>query len=107
MDNPKGDYEIFTIEPNGPNLTQLTRNATDDRTPEWSADGERIAYAGHDGNDYEIYTMSMVAGSREIPTEARDPEIILSDSSLAPFSVTTNKNWVATSASNHDPRASA
>ena len=74
VDNPEGDYEIFTIEPDGTNLTQLTRNATDDRMPDWSADGGRIAYAGHDGNDYEIYTMSMVAGGVARVTDNDDDD---------------------------------
>jgi Tol biopolymer transport system component len=74
VDNPEGDYEIFTIEPDGTNLTQLTRNATDDRAPDWSADGGRIAYAGHDGNDYEIYTMSMVAGGATRVTDNYDDD---------------------------------
>jgi Tol biopolymer transport system component len=69
VDNPEGDYEIFTVDPDGTDLNQLTRNATHDSGTAWSADGKRIAYSAYDGNDYEIYTIP--AGGGE-PTQITD-----------------------------------
>jgi len=74
VDNPEGDYEIFIIAPNGTNLTQLTRNATDDFSPEWSTDGTRIAYEGLDGGDSEIFTMSIGGGTPTNVTDNAKPD---------------------------------
>ncbi|MBL8126117.1 MAG: PD40 domain-containing protein [Chloroflexia bacterium] len=43
--NTTGDFEIFTMQPDGADLQQLTNNTTDDRWPAWSPDGKKIAYA--------------------------------------------------------------
>ncbi|MBA3744560.1 hypothetical protein [Sporichthya sp.] len=40
-----GDYEIFSINPDGSGLQQLTRNADLDKAPVISPDGHRIAFA--------------------------------------------------------------
>jgi Tol biopolymer transport system component len=44
VDNRTGDFEIFTIDPDGTGLEQLTFNRADDYAPEYSADGERITF---------------------------------------------------------------
>ena len=44
VNNPEGDFEIFTMDRDGTGLTQLTENAAFDFDPEWSPDGEQIAF---------------------------------------------------------------
>jgi Tol biopolymer transport system component len=44
VNNPEGDFEIFTMNRDGTGLTQLTENAASDFDPEWSPDGRRIAF---------------------------------------------------------------
>src|SRR5215210_1544194 len=50
VDNPEGDDEIFTMNPDGTGITQLTKNTADDYYPAWSADGQRIAFASRRDN---------------------------------------------------------
>ena len=46
VNNPGGDYEIFTMKPDGSGLFQVTVNTTFERDPAWSADGNWLAYTG-------------------------------------------------------------
>jgi Tol biopolymer transport system component len=63
---PKGDSEIYTINPDGSGKTQLTNNNTDDLDPAYSPDGKKIVYAGKDGpkGDLEIYTIGARGGDK-------------------------------------------
>jgi hypothetical protein len=63
---PKGDSEIYTINPDGSGKTQLTNNNTDDLDPSYSPDGKKIVYAGQDGpkGDLEIYTINARGGDK-------------------------------------------
>ena len=56
--NPEGDFETFTMNRDGTGLTQLTENAAFDFDPEWSADGERIAFNSNRDGNFEIYEMN-------------------------------------------------
>jgi Tol biopolymer transport system component len=58
VNNPEGDFEIFTMNPDGTGLTQLTENAAFDFDPEWSADGQRIAFESDRGLFSEIFVMN-------------------------------------------------
>jgi hypothetical protein len=42
--NPEGDKELFTMDPDGTDLEQLTNNSLDDVAPAWSPDGTQIAF---------------------------------------------------------------
>jgi Tol biopolymer transport system component len=43
--NPTGDPEIFTMNPDGTGIVQITDNTWDDSDPAWSADGNWLAYS--------------------------------------------------------------
>jgi serine/threonine-protein kinase len=50
--------EVYVIDTNGGNLTNLTNHPARDQWPDWSPDGRRIAFTSdRDGND-EIYVMN-------------------------------------------------
>jgi Tol biopolymer transport system component len=53
------DDHIYTVNPDGSNLTQLTHSNTQDSDPDWSPDGQKIAFStGLDG-DYDIAVMDL------------------------------------------------
>ncbi|HYU60235.1 MAG TPA: hypothetical protein VEK39_05720, partial [Solirubrobacterales bacterium] len=55
--NPGND--IFTMDTNGQNPTQLTSGPEFDAEPTWSADGEKIAFTRKmDGMNREIWVMN-------------------------------------------------
>jgi Tol biopolymer transport system component len=82
--NPEGDYEIFTMEPNGLNLKQLTRNTSDDQWPAWSPDGSKIAYVTRpeddivvmDANGTNRTALTSGAGGDALPAWAPDGNAI-------------------------------
>jgi TolB protein len=52
--------EIFVVSPNGTGLKQLTDNGSEERAPEWSPDGAKIAFSclpGGPGTSFEICIM--------------------------------------------------
>ncbi|MGZ4784154.1 MAG: hypothetical protein ACXV5S_00655 [Acidimicrobiales bacterium] len=65
-----GNFEIYTVEPDGSGLLRLTNNQADDEMPAWSPDGTRIAFmsdrdASSDTYNQDIYTMN-ADGSRVV-----------------------------------------
>jgi Tol biopolymer transport system component len=72
VNNPTGDPEIFTINPDGTDLKQLTNNTLEDYSPVFSPDGTKIVYAsrGDDTSnferDYEVYVMSSLDGTGKV-----------------------------------------
>ena len=77
QDAPNGDYEIYTIDPNGEGKKQLTNNSSDDYSPSYSPSGKRIAYVNAGGTDSEIWTIQPGGGGRRQVTDNanndRDP----------------------------------
>jgi serine/threonine protein kinase len=49
-----GDADIYMVDTDGKNLTQLTSSSAHDLYPSWSPDGTRIVYQTNEGGDQEI-----------------------------------------------------
>jgi Tol biopolymer transport system component len=56
--NRDGNEEIYTMNSDGTNRVDLTRNPTDDTDPRWSSDGSRIVFASNRTGNYQLYTMN-------------------------------------------------
>ena len=52
-----GDFEIYTVNPDGSGLAQVTSNAHDDRDPAWSPDGTRIAFTSVREGNSDVYVI--------------------------------------------------
>jgi Tol biopolymer transport system component len=76
-DAPNGDYEIYTIKPDGGGRQPVTDNSSDDSSPSFSPSGKRIAYVNSTGTDSEIWTIQPNGGGRQQVTDNanndRDP----------------------------------
>jgi Tol biopolymer transport system component len=58
--NPTGDEEIFIMNADGTDVTQVTDNTVDDSYPEWSPDGHRIVFtrsAAPPSTDVHLWVM--------------------------------------------------
>jgi len=64
-----GNWELWTINPDGTELTQLTNTPDDERSAKWSTDKKRIVYSTNRG---EIWTINSELGS---PTWMRKPDL--------------------------------
>ena len=66
--NRDGNYEIYTMNSDGSNQTNLTNHGGDDEFPVYSPDGRQIAFrsnrdtVNNPTGDYEIYRMSASGG---------------------------------------------
>lgn len=56
--NRDGNEEIYTMDSDGTNRVDLTRNPADDTDPRWSADGSRIVFASNRSGNFQLYTMN-------------------------------------------------
>ena len=70
--------EIFTIEPDGTDLVQVTNETKPATDPEWSPDGSRIAYdIGNEFDDsccdQEVFTIRPDGTDRNFISQGRDP----------------------------------
>ena len=54
-----GDSDIYLMDSNGDNLTQITSSSAHDLYPSWSPDGKRIVYQTNEGEDWEIATIDI------------------------------------------------
>lgn len=53
--NRDGNYEIYSMEPDGSLPLRLTSNAVFDRQPVWSPDGTKVAFASNRSGRFEIW----------------------------------------------------
>jgi TolB protein len=64
QDGPEEDLDIFTMRPDGSEVTRLTDDPADDRYPRWSPDGTRIVFESFRSGGVDVYVMN-ADGSEE------------------------------------------
>lgn len=61
--NPEGNYNIYTMTPQGTRITQITTVKTDDKDPAWFPNGRHIAYSQERkkvaGREIHLYTVDI------------------------------------------------
>ena len=60
-DRNGGIFQLFTMRPDGSDLTQLTFDDTDKSSPQWSPDGTQILFVGEGGSDFGLDIWIIVA----------------------------------------------
>lgn len=58
-----GNHDIYMIDVNGGNLTQLTNNPAHEYYPSWSPDGTELAFQTLDGPDMDLAIVNVKSGS--------------------------------------------
>jgi hypothetical protein len=111
-----GDFEIWSIYPDGSGRQQLTDNTWDDKRPEWSPDASRIAFESIRFGNQDIYVMDANGGNEKPLTdsEAMDgvPVWSLDGTQIAYRSndggdPTDYEVWIMGAESGEDPRSVA
>ena len=70
-----GHYELFTMNPDGSGVVQLTHSGTNHDTPSWSPDGRKIAVVS-DRNGHEVIYVMNADGSGEQPVTSATADSI-------------------------------
>ncbi len=63
---------IYTIDPQGTDLKSIsTDNRTADGTPDWSPDGQRIAFSSNQSYNYQIWSMNADGSDRRMLSDLK------------------------------------
>jgi TolB protein len=68
--------EIHVMNADGSNVRKLTNSVDGSRTPRWSPDGTRIAFARRDDSGYRVYVMNADGTNLRAVTPADGPEFL-------------------------------
>ena len=60
--NRDGDFEIYTMNPDGSDVQRITTAAGDDTKPAWSRDKTKLAFVSERDGNSEIYVVNVVNG---------------------------------------------
>ena len=53
-----GNWEVYVMTPDGANLINLTKHPAKDGSPDWSPDGNQIAFSSNRDGNREVYVMN-------------------------------------------------
>jgi Tol biopolymer transport system component len=58
MRTETGNFDVYSMNPDGSGVTQVTTDPATDRNPRWSPDGERIAFSSDRSGDFDIWVVN-------------------------------------------------
>src|SRR5205823_12331282 len=58
VSRPDGNSEIYLMNPDGSNQTNLTNNSANDFAPAWSPDGAKIAFVTNRNGKAQLFVMN-------------------------------------------------
>jgi TolB protein len=58
-----GNWDLYSVDPDGSDLQRLTDDPADDRYPKWSPDGESILFTSTRDSNNELYLLDVSDGS--------------------------------------------
>ncbi len=61
--NVDGNFELYMVNADGSELTNLSNNAANDSRPAWSPDGKKLAFVSDRDEGENIYTLDLDSGS--------------------------------------------
>ena len=67
-----GQWDIFSVSPQGDDLRQLTHDVYEDDQPAYSPDGTRLAYASQRNDNWDIYLLDLRTGTERQLTRHPD-----------------------------------
>lgn len=65
-----GQWDIYSVAPDGSSLKQLTRDLAEERQPAYAPDGSRLAYAARRDNNWDIYVLDLQSGQETRLTDS-------------------------------------
>lgn len=65
-----GQWDIYSVAPDGANLRQLTNDAFEDTDPAYSPDGTKIAFASRRNNNWDVYIIDLLSGQESRLTDS-------------------------------------
>jgi Tol biopolymer transport system component len=61
------NYDLYTMNPDGTDLTRLTQTSWNEIDPEWSPDGTKLLFASDEMGNYDLYTATVNIGILDFP----------------------------------------
>jgi TolB protein len=93
-----GNNDVFVMNADGSNVTNLTNSVEDDFGAEWSPNGQKIAFQRQIGGNYEVFVMNPDGSNPTALTndggDNGDPEWSPDGSRIAYYSGTTGNNEI-------------
>jgi Tol biopolymer transport system component len=76
MRTETGDFDVYTMKPDGTGVVQVTSDPGRDFNPRWSPDGKRIAFSSNRDGDFDIWTvMADGTGLMRVTGLGTDPNL--------------------------------
>jgi Tol biopolymer transport system component len=97
-----GMFHLYTLQPDGTGIRQITHGDYDDLSPRWSPDGKRIAFVSERGGNRDLWVLDVASGKARVVYAPQDgrrgPDV------SAPAGMMGVPGWIADPAWSPDGR---